>query len=102
VLIIAVQIVIAWLFNATEVNATGGSVLAVMLLHLLNNTISGEFIQQWFSGADWVRQSWLLALLWGLLAIGVLLLTGFNLGRKATIREQASVQATPSLVIVQN
>jgi hypothetical protein len=90
VLIIAVQLVIAWLFNAT-----GGSVLAVMLLHLLNNTISGEFVQQWFSGADWVRQSWLLAGVWSLFALGVLLVAGTKLGRKATATEQTQGQVTP-------
>lgn len=94
VLIIAVQMVIAWLFNATATKGIGGSVLAVMLLHLVNNTVSGEFVQQWFTGADWVRQSWLLAVLWSLLAIGLFLLTYRQLDRKvATGGEEIAYQA---------
>ena len=92
VTIIAAQIVISWLFNAS-----GGSVLAIMLLHLLNNTISGEFVSQWFSGADWVRQSWLLAILWGLLAIGVLLFGGLQVGRKSVTASQESRIVEPAL-----
>lgn len=77
-LIIAVQIVIAWLFRATAVNGRGadtggGSVLAVMLLHLVNNVVAGAFVHPWFTGADWVRQAWLLAALWSLVAAAVLL-----------------------------
>lgn len=26
------------------------------MLHLLNNIMAGEFVLQWFSKADWVRQ----------------------------------------------
>jgi membrane protease YdiL (CAAX protease family) len=111
VLILAVQIVIAWLFNATArkaasgvpnaakggaQKAAAGSVLTIMLLHLLNNTISGEFVQQWFTGADWVRQSWLLAGLWTLLAVGVLLATGFNLGRKSATEADVAAAGQPA------
>jgi hypothetical protein len=76
--IFAVQVVIAWLFTAS-----GGSVLVIMLLHLLNNIIAGEFVMQWFTGADWVRLAWLQASLWGLLAIGLLMVTRLQLGRKS-------------------
>jgi uncharacterized protein len=90
--IIAVQIVISWLFNVT-----GGSVLVIMLLHLLNNTISGEFVSQWFSGADWVRQSWLLGVLWSLLALGVLIFAGIQLGRKPVAASRESKLTEPAL-----
>jgi membrane protease YdiL (CAAX protease family) len=76
-LMLAAQIVIVWLFNRT-----GGSVLAIMLLHLMNNTFSGEFVSQFFTGADATRHAWLLATVWGLLAIGVLVLSGSKLGRR--------------------
>ncbi len=85
VLVLAVQIVISWLFNASA-----GSVLTVMALHLLNNTVSGEFVMQWFGGADWVRQSWLLALVWSLLALGVLIIAGRNLGRKPAVQSETA------------
>ena len=90
-LMLAAQIVIVWLFNRT-----GGSVLAVMLLHLMNNTFSGEFVSQFFTGADAVRHSWLLAAVWGLLAIGVLVLGGSRLGRRpgATANEQPAPALT--------
>jgi len=76
-LMLAAQIVIVWLFHRS-----GGSVLAIMLLHLMNNTFSGEFVSQFFTGADAARHAWLLAAVWGLLAIGVLVLAGWRLGRK--------------------
>ena len=84
--ILAAQIVISWLFNAS-----GGWVLAVMLLHLLNNTIAGEFVLQWFSGADLLRLWWLLAILWSLLAVGLLISTRWNLGRKTAVQSETTV-----------
>ncbi|MFN8493079.1 MAG: CPBP family intramembrane glutamic endopeptidase [Caldilineaceae bacterium] len=90
VAILAAQVVMAWLFHASR-----GSVLAVMLLHLLNNVMAGEFVMQWFTGADWVRLAWLQALLWGLLALGVLLLAGLQLGRDPVRRQNQP--STPSL-----
>lgn len=75
-LILAAQIVIVWVFNRT-----GGSVLAIMLLHLMNNTFAGEFVSQFFTGADAARHAWLLTAVWGLLAIGAIVLTGSKLGR---------------------
>lgn len=89
-LMIAAQIVFVWLFNRTR-----GNVLVIMLLHLMNNTISGEFVQQWFTGADWVRQSWLLAGLWSVAAIAVLLQSGLNLGRNLSKARQQDVKLQP-------
>ena len=90
-LMLAAQIVIVWLFNRT-----GGSVLVIMLLHLMNNTFSGEFVSQFFTGADAARHAWLLAGVWGLLAIGVLALAGSKLGRRpgATGSEQLAPALT--------
>lgn len=82
--ILAAQIVMTWLFQASD-----GSVGVVMLLHLLNNIFAGEFVMQWFTGEAWVRLAWLQALVWGLLAIGLLLVTGLQLGRKVAERSQA-------------
>jgi CAAX protease family protein len=89
-LMLAAQIVIVWLFNRT------GSVLAIMLLHLMNNTFSGEFVSQFFTAADAARHAWLLAGVWGLLAIGVLALAGSRLERQpgATSSEQLAPALT--------
>ncbi|NTU83766.1 MAG: hypothetical protein HGA45_31070, partial [Chloroflexales bacterium] len=74
-LMFAAQIVIVWIFHRT-----GGSVLAIMLLHWMNNTFTGEFVGPLFAGADATRYSWLLVALWGALAFGVLLVAGPRLG----------------------
>lgn len=84
-LMLTAQFVIVWLFNRT-----GGSVLAIMLLHLMNNTFSGEFVNQFFTGADAARHAWLLAGVWSLLAIGVLVLAGARLGADQARRVMSS------------
>jgi len=71
VLIIAAVIVFNWVFN----NANG-SVLIIMLMHASNNTISGSFFSPMFSGADSVRQSWMLAVVWCMVAIVVVIVAG--------------------------
>lgn len=76
-LMIAVQVIFVWLYIRG-----GGSALAIMLVHWMNNTFSGEFVSQFFSGADSVRHSWLLVALWGALALGVLLFAGPRLGMR--------------------
>jgi uncharacterized protein len=58
------SIVYTWLFNNAK-----GSVLIVMLFHAMNNTFSSGFVGQMFSGADSVNQAWLRLILWGVVAI---------------------------------
>jgi uncharacterized protein len=65
------SVVFAWLFNNTA-----GSVLLVMLFHTMNNVISGGFFHATFSGADWVRQGWLLVALWCAVALIVAIVNG--------------------------
>jgi uncharacterized protein len=65
------SVVYTWLFNNT-----GGSVLIVMLFHTMNNVISGGFFHAMFSGADWVRQGWLLVALWCAVALIVIIVYG--------------------------
>jgi membrane protease YdiL (CAAX protease family) len=67
----AFAVALAWMFNST-----GGSVLLVMLCHAMNNTISGAFVSPMFAGADSVRQSWLYAVLWCLVALAVAVVAG--------------------------
>jgi membrane protease YdiL (CAAX protease family) len=77
-------IVFNWVFN----NANG-SVLLLMLMHAMNNTISGSFIGPMFSGADSVRQAWLYAALWLVVAIVVVIVYGpEQLSRKHRKQEE--------------
>jgi uncharacterized protein len=71
VLIIAVSVVFTWVFNSAN-----GSVLIVMLMHAMNNTISGSFFGPMFSGADSVRDAWLFAALWCATAVVVVIVYG--------------------------
>jgi membrane protease YdiL (CAAX protease family) len=71
VLIMGAVVVFNWVFNSAN-----GSVLIIMLMHAMNNTISGSFVSPMFSGADSVRQGWLLAALWCAVAIVVVLWAG--------------------------
>jgi membrane protease YdiL (CAAX protease family) len=82
--IVAVSVVFAWVFN----NANG-SVLIVMLMHAMNNTISGHFFSRMFSGAEFVSHSWLLAAVWCAAAIVVVVVAGpAHLSRKHHKQEE--------------
>jgi membrane protease YdiL (CAAX protease family) len=77
-------VVFTWLFNNTR-----GSVLLAMLMHAMNNTISGSFIGPMFSGADSVRQGWLYAALWCAVAIVLVVVAGpKHLSRKHRKQEE--------------
>jgi membrane protease YdiL (CAAX protease family) len=90
VLVIAVSVVFAWVFNNAE-----GSVLIAMMMHAMNNSISGNFFSPMFSGADSVRQSWLLAVLWWVVAIVVVVATGpEHLSRKHTKQTPTPPEST--------
>jgi membrane protease YdiL (CAAX protease family) len=78
VTIMGAVIIFNWVFN----NANG-SVLIIMLMHAMNNAISGSFFSPMFSGADSVRLGWLLAVVWSAVAIVVVIVTGpAHLSRK--------------------
>jgi membrane protease YdiL (CAAX protease family) len=84
VFILGFVIVFNWVFN----NANG-SVLILMLMHAMNNTISGSFISPMFLGADAVRQAWLFAALWCAVAIVVVVVYGpQHLSRKHRKQEE--------------
>jgi uncharacterized protein len=77
-------IVFNWVFNNAD-----GSVLIIMLMHAMNNTISGSFIGPMFSGVDSVRQAWLYAALWCAVAIVVVVVYGpQHLSRKHRKQEE--------------
>jgi uncharacterized protein len=82
--IMGAVIVFNWVFNSAS-----GSVLIIMLIHAMNNTISGSFFWPMFSGADSVRQGWLLAVVWCVVAIVVVLWAGTaHLSRKHKKQEE--------------
>ena len=79
VFIVAWAVVLTWVFNNTN-----GSVLIAMLMHNMHN-VSGGYFSAMFSGADWVRQGWLLVALWCAVAAIVVVVNGpEHLSRKYT------------------
>jgi uncharacterized protein len=84
VTIMGAVIIFNWVFN----NANG-SVLIIMLMHAMNNAISGSFFFPMFSGADSVRLGWLLAAVWCAVAIVVVIVAGpAHLSRKHHKQEE--------------
>src|ERR671911_516507 len=84
VTIMGAVIIFNWVFN----NANG-SVLIIMVMHAMNNAISGSFFFPMFSGADSVRQGWLVAAGWCAVAIVVVLVAGpAHLSRKHHKQEE--------------
>jgi membrane protease YdiL (CAAX protease family) len=93
VFILGFVIVFNWVFN----NANG-SVLIIMLMHAMNNTISGSFFGPMFSGADAVRQAWLYAALWCTTAVLVVIVYGpAHLSRKHRKQEEGKEVAEPGV-----
>jgi membrane protease YdiL (CAAX protease family) len=79
VLVAVATVVFTWLFeNASR------SVLIAMVLHAMNNAVSGEYFSQMFTGADSTRQSWMLVVVWGAAALLVVVCSRvFRAGRSA-------------------
>jgi len=93
VLMLAGVIIYNWVFNSAN-----GSVLIIMLMHAVNNTVSGSFFSPMFSGADSVRQSWILAVVWCVVAIVVMVAGPKHLSRKHTKQEEPSeISPKPSV-----
>jgi uncharacterized protein len=94
VLILAAVIVFNWVFNNAK-----GSVLIIMLMHAANNAVSGSFFSPMFSGADSVREAWLLALVWWVAAVLVIVISGpTNFSRKYQKQEEALPESDPGTV----
>jgi hypothetical protein len=94
VLIVAGVIVFNWVFNNAK-----GSVLIIMLMHAANNAVAGSFFAPMFSGADSVRQAWLLALVWWVVAVLVIVISGpTNFSRKYQKQEEALPESDPGTV----
>jgi len=65
-LVVLAAIVFTWVFGNAR-----SSVLVAMVMHAMNNAVSGEYISPMFTSADSTRQSWLLVLVWGVAAVAV-------------------------------
>jgi membrane protease YdiL (CAAX protease family) len=93
-LILAAVIVFNWVFNNAK-----GSVLIIMLMHAANNAVSGSFFSPMFTGADSVRESWLLALVWAVVAVVVIAVSGpTNLSRKHPRQQEPLLDSEPESV----
>jgi uncharacterized protein len=93
-LILAAVIVFNWVFNNAK-----GSVLIIMLMHAANNAVSGSFFSPMFTGADSVRESWLLALVWAVVAVVVIAVSGpTNLSRKHPRQQEPLLDSEPKSV----
>jgi membrane protease YdiL (CAAX protease family) len=90
--IMGAVIVFNWVFNSAN-----GSVLIIMLMHAMNNAVSGSFFFPMFSGADSVRQGWLLAAVWCAAAVVVVFWAGsVHLSRQRRKQEEPPT-STPSV-----
>lgn len=90
-LIVAGTIVYNWVFNNAR-----GSVLIIMVMHAANNAVAGSFFSPMFSGADSVREAWLLALVWWVVAVLVIVISGpTNFSRKYRKQEEALPDSEP-------
>ena len=70
--------------------------LIIMVMHAANNAASGSFFSPMFSGADSIRQSWLLALVWVIVAGLVIAIAGpRNLSRKHLRQQEPVPDAEP-------
>jgi uncharacterized protein len=87
--IMGATLVLNWVFNSAN-----GSVLIIMMMHAMNNTVSGGFFSPMFSGADSVRQSWLLAVAWCAAAAVAILWAGpAHLSRQRRKQEEPLEEA---------
>lgn len=94
VLILAAVIVFNWVFNNAR-----GSVLIIMLMHAANNAVSGSFFSPMFSGVDAIRESWLLALVWAVVAALVIAISGpANFSRRHRKQEESLPDGEPERV----
>jgi len=88
----AAQIMYTWLANRTN-----GRVLIVMLAHAAQGGIGGEYFGAMFSGASARLETGLLVALQCLVALGIVLLAGPNLGRRDALAGLEAPRTTQQL-----
>jgi hypothetical protein len=83
---IAMQLIIAWLFNRS-----GGSVLVVMVFHLASNIFGAVINRTVFTGFEWTNYYALFITLQSLIALGILWKSGLRLGLDVAQKDLAKV-----------
>lgn len=92
--VIASAIVTTWIFNHTR-----GSLLLPILLHTSVNVAGRYLFNPLFSAADLIQLYWLWGVLWCIVALAIVALTGKELGRvAATAREHQAPPRTEQLL----
>jgi membrane protease YdiL (CAAX protease family) len=79
--LMAFTIVSTWLYHRT-----GGNLLLPVLFHTSVNVTARYLFIPPFDGADALRLWWVLAALWGLVALGVIAMAGRDLGSDRRVR----------------
>lgn len=74
--VMAFAVITAWLYNQTQ-----GTLLLPVLFHTTQNMVGKYLFNPSFSGAELIQLWWLMALLWGLVAGAIILVTGADLRR---------------------
>ncbi|MEZ4710103.1 MAG: type II CAAX endopeptidase family protein [Caldilineaceae bacterium] len=88
---VAGVIIYNWLYHRS-----GNSVLMVMIIHSMNNAVSGEFFSPMFSGVYAVQQAWMRTLVWSVVAVIVLVVNWrwwTEREESSTVRQHASLDA---------
>lgn len=91
---VAGVIIYNWLYHRS-----GNSVLLVMIIHSMNNAVSGEFFSPMFTGVYSVQQAWMRTLVWGVVAVVVLVVNWrWWTGREEsnTVRHQTALESVAS------
>ena len=91
---VAGVIIYNWLYHRS-----GNSVLLVMIIHSMNNAVSGEFFSPMFTGVYAVQQAWMRTLVWSVVAVIVLVVNWrWWTGREenSTVRPHTALESVAS------
>jgi membrane protease YdiL (CAAX protease family) len=88
VFVLAASIPFAWL-----VVGSGGSIFVAMLMHAVNNVVSGEYVSPMFSGYDGDLLGWVRASLWCIVAVVLVAVVGRDFG--GAVKETPQAKPSP-------